>query len=73
MSSDNRFLRATFGRPLVWVGVLWLAVGVLWGVLAIIEPSVFRLLMAVLWLVLGGSMLAVALRDRKLGLGRYQR
>lgn len=73
MSSDDRFLRATFGRPLVWVGVVWLAVGVLWSVLAIIDPSVFRTIMAVLWLVLGGSMLAVALRDRKRGLGRYQR
>ncbi|TCL81573.1 hypothetical protein EDF31_11113 [Curtobacterium sp. PhB142] len=73
MSSDNRFLRATFGRPLVWVGVVWLAVGVLWSVLAIIDPSTFRAIMAVLWLVLGGSMLTAALRDRKRGLGRYQR
>ncbi|QSB23218.1 hypothetical protein [Curtobacterium sp. 24E2] len=73
MSSDNRFFRAAFGRPLVWVGVVWLAVGVVWGVLAIVEPSTFRTIMAVLWLVLGGSMLAVALRDRKRGLGRYQR
>ncbi|QZQ54936.1 hypothetical protein KZI27_16930 [Curtobacterium sp. TC1] len=73
MSSDNRFLRATFGRPPVWVGVVWIAVGVLWSVLAVIDPSVFRTIMAVLWLVLGGSMLAVALRDKKRGLGRYQR
>lgn len=73
MSSDNRFLRATFGRPLVWVGVMWIAVGVLWSVMAVIEPSGFRVFMAVLWLVLGGSMLAVALRDKKRGLGRYQR
>lgn len=73
MSSDNRFLRATFGRPLVWVGVVWIAVGVLWGVMAVIGPDVFRMIMAVVWLVLGGSMLAVALRDKKRGLGRYQR
>lgn len=73
MSSDNRFLRGAFGRPLVWVGVVWIAVGVFWGIVAIVEPSVFRAIMAVLWLVLGGSMLAVALRDKKLGLGRYQR
>ncbi|RPE75366.1 hypothetical protein EDF28_3719 [Curtobacterium sp. PhB137] len=73
MSGDNRFLRATFGRPLVWVGVVWIAVGVLWGVMAVIGPDVFRTIMAVVWLVLGGSMLAVALRDRKRGLGRYQR
>jgi hypothetical protein len=60
----RRFSRWFFGRPKIWVSCLWLAVGLGWLVLAIIEPGAFRFFVATLWIVVGGGMLIVALKDR---------
>ncbi|MBO9048168.1 hypothetical protein JYQ29_13995 [Curtobacterium flaccumfaciens pv. flaccumfaciens] len=73
MSNENRVYRAAFGRPSISVGVAWLALGVVWAVLAILDPAVWRAVLAAVWIVLGSVTLAVSLRDKNLGLGRYQR
>lgn len=75
MSNENRVYRAAFGRPSISVGVAWLALalGVVWAVLAILDPAVWRAVLAAVWIVLGSVTIAVSLRDKNLGLGRYQR
>lgn len=57
-------VRWFFGRPRIWVSCLWLAVGLAWLGLALSESSAFRYFIAALWILMGGGMLIVALRDR---------
>ncbi|WFR67464.1 hypothetical protein P9139_02610 [Curtobacterium flaccumfaciens] len=61
------------GRPAVWQGVVWIAIGAVWLALAAFEAGVWRWIVGGAWVVLGVLVLAVALFDRKHGLGRYGR
>ncbi|WIE80558.1 hypothetical protein [Curtobacterium sp. MCSS17_016] len=61
---SRRLSRRLFGRPKIWVSCLWLIVGLGWLGTAVLEPGAFRFFIAALWIVVGGAMLIVALRDR---------
>jgi hypothetical protein len=71
MGDDDGLLRTLAGRPAVWTGIGFLAIGVLWAVMDIVDASGFRTIMAVFWLLFGGAMAFVAVRDRRTGRGRY--
>jgi hypothetical protein len=70
---EPRWFRVVFGRPRVWSGVLWLAFAACWFALAISGGGEWRYLLAALWSLLGGVVLAVAVRDRHQGRGAYDR
>ncbi|MCL2515608.1 MAG: hypothetical protein FWD85_07600 [Microbacteriaceae bacterium] len=58
-------LRAMFGRPPLWRGIVFAALGPAWFVLAAIEgPSFFRLMAGVAWCLVGVGYSAVAVYDR---------
>lgn len=69
MTEDRQRRRSTaetlFGRPKPWLAWVWLAVGVLWLVVAITDPSVFRYVAAAVWLAGGIGMLTVSYRARR--------
>ncbi len=71
--SDEGPYRRFVGKPMVWIGVVWMVLGVAWLVMALMDPSWFRAVLAAFWLIAGGLLTAVALRDKRLGLGRYRR
>ncbi len=53
-----------FGRPRPWTGWLWLAMGVVWGVLAVSGGRAYEYVAAVVWIVAGVGMLVAGRRTR---------
>ncbi len=70
--SEPRWFRIAFGRPRVGNGVLWLMLAACWfGVAIGGGGGAWGYLLAALWAVLGGVVLAVAVRDLRRGRGAY--
>lgn len=69
---DTSLLRRLVGRPRIWVCVTWCVLGVVWVVLAVMEPAVWRFVLGAGYLVLGAVQLIVAIDDRRHGSGAYE-
>lgn len=70
--SEPRWFQIAFGRPRVGNGVLWLVLAGCWfGVAIGGGGGAWGYLLAALWAMLGGVVLAVAVRDLRLGRGAY--
>ena len=63
--------RSIVGRPRVWQGVVWIAIGLVWIALAVGGEEVWRWVVGGLWSVIGALYLFVAIWDRRHGRGRY--
>jgi len=77
-SADRSIGRWIVGRPRIWVGFGWCVIGLAWLTLALLNmPDSFgvitRYVFGAFFLGIGILYLVVALRDRRLGLGRYWR
>lgn len=64
-------LRIVVGRPRMWVSCVWCGIGLTWLALTLVEPAVWRLVLGIVWLVLGLVMGIVAYRDRRKHRGFY--
>lgn len=63
--------RSIVGRPRVWQGVAWIAIGLVWIALAVGGDGVWRWVVGGVWSVIGVLFLLVAIWDRRHGRGRY--
>lgn len=64
--SGSRFLRWAFGSsPRVWIGVVWVALGVAWLVFAAFDPSLTRVLIGTGWVIIGVAQIVLAVRRRQ--------
>ena len=64
--SGSRFLRWAFGgSPRVWLGVVWVALGVARFVFAAFEPSLTRVLIGTGWVIIGVAQIVLAVRRRQ--------
>jgi hypothetical protein len=69
---DSELLRALAGRPTIWSSAVWVAIGLAWVALSLFEGfETFRVVVGIAWLTLGLVRGAIALRDRRRGLGHY--
>lgn len=65
-------LRRFAGRPALWQGIVWTALGLVWLALAFTDPTtVWRWVIGGLWVVLGVVNLVVSVSDYRNRRGRY--
>jgi ABC-type Fe3+-siderophore transport system permease subunit len=78
MTDGHRsIVRRIFGQPRIWLGCVYLSLGIFWTVLSLLEGhslagSPFQFVIGSLYFVLGVPYLAFALRDRRRGEGAYR-
>ncbi|GAA4189783.1 hypothetical protein GCM10022288_18140 [Gryllotalpicola kribbensis] len=77
MSEDDDrqpLIRAMFGRPRLWRGVLMTCLGAVWLALAIAEGlTTLRIVLGIVWSLLGVGYLVVGAYDRVHRSGAYAR
>lgn len=78
MSEDNAqrstLRRRIVGKPALWQGIVWTALGLVWLALAVTDPTtIWRWVIGGLWVVLGVVNLAVSVSDYRNRRGRYAR
>ncbi|WP_166785668.1 MULTISPECIES: hypothetical protein [Cryobacterium] len=72
-SARSGFVRLMIGKPRIWVAAAWCCIGLAWIlVVAFHGPTMTRILLGALWIMLGIFPGSIALHERKNGRGFYQ-